>query len=103
MSKVTELGIDERKRVQIVIDWIGRMAREYGGSVYEKNIYYAWDWGQALCRECYGSSWNDVVPETPTWNDVSRAISWENGEWPDWVDQERMKITVVTKQRGEKK
>lgn len=78
------LTIDEQKRVQAVLAWTDRMARKYGGTVYEKNGK-TWDWGQALCRECYGPDWMKKVPETPTWEDIVRAKKWEDGEIPNWV------------------
>lgn len=76
---------DEQKRVNWVLAWLDRMTDKYGATVYEKNGK-TWDWGQALCRECYGEDWNDVVPETPAWNDIGRAKEWENGDIPEWVD-----------------
>jgi len=80
------LTLDEQKRVRWVLDWTERMAKKHDGIVYEKG-FKTWDWGQALCRECYGPDWMTVVPETPTWRDIARAQRWENGEIPDWVNQ----------------
>lgn len=77
------------------------MASKYGGSVYERNRYYPWDWGQALARECYGENWNSVVPDNPTRDDVSRAQLWENGDWPSWVDVERMNSHFTTNSEEE--
>lgn len=82
---MNDLTFDERKRVRWVLDWTSRMARKHGGTVYEKNGK-RWDWGQALCRECYGEGWNDIVPETPSWDDIARADRWEKEDIPDWVD-----------------
>ena len=87
---VDSLPLGEQKRVRWVLDWIGRMATKYGGIVYEKDGGW-WDWGQSLCRECYGKDWSKIVPETPTWNDIGTANMWEQGKIPNWVDQERMK------------
>jgi hypothetical protein len=81
-----------KPNTQYVIDWIGRMTRKYGGAVYEKKRGTWWDWGQALCREQYGEDWNDIVPPDPTIDDVIRASAWEKGDFPDWVDLERMNI-----------
>ena len=84
-----------------VCDWISRMAHKYNGIVYEKEteekVGKQWDWGQALCREIYGPGWNDD-PQfkedgengAPFMEHVIVAIRWENGEWPEWVDRERM-------------
>jgi len=82
------LTVDERRRVRWVLDWTERMAKKYGGTVYEKNGK-TWDWGQALCRECYGVDWMNKVPETPTWEDVARAKKWEEDEIPSWVDTKK--------------
>ena len=82
---------------QYVIDWMGRMTRKHGGVVYEKERGMWWDWGQALCREQYGEDWNDIVPPDPTIDDVGRASDWEKGDFPDWVDLERMNIMLGEK------
>ena len=79
----SNLSQDELNRVAWVMAWVIRMAEKHGGTVCEKGR--AWDWGQALCRECYGENWQDVVPETPTRDDIKRAMQWENGDIPDWV------------------
>ena len=68
-----------------VVDWIGRMTQKYGATVYEKNGKW-WDWGQALCRECYGEEWNKLNLIDPTMEDVRRAKAWEDGDIPEWVD-----------------
>lgn len=85
---IQDLPEDERKRVYWVLDWISRMAQKHGGTVHEKGGKN-WDWGQALCRECYGSDWNKVIDEqnitTPSWEDIARAKKWEDGETPPWV------------------
>lgn len=83
---------DEQKRVRWVMEWIHRMVQRYGGTVYEKETLRTWDWGQALCRECYGPDWNNVISErgieTPSWEDIGRAQRWEDGELPDWFANE---------------
>lgn len=90
-SSLKHLPADEARIVQSVVDWTGRMSNKYGGTVYEKGVNLRMDWGQALARECYGPNWNDIVPESPTRDDLHRAIRWENGDIPEWVDMERMK------------
>ena len=84
---LSNLPPDERERVVWVSDWISRMAEKYGGAVYDTNGK-TWDWGQALCRECYGEDWNDVIAElgieTPSREDIDRERRWEAGELPDW-------------------
>jgi len=82
---MNRLSFDEQKRVSYVLDWTSRMAKKYGGTVYEKNGK-TWDWGQALARECYGEDWNDIVSDTPSWDDIAHAKKWEEGEIPEWVD-----------------
>ncbi|MEM3452120.1 MAG: hypothetical protein QW835_00640 [Candidatus Hadarchaeum sp.] len=67
-----------------VIKWIRRMASKYGGIVYGKDGK-TYDWGQALMRECYGPDWCYLNLDKPTLQDVSRALAWENGEWPEWA------------------
>ena len=71
------------------------MAQKYGGTVYEKDSSKTWDWGQALCRELYGSDWmnnpdykeenvrEDSEPCNP--ETLAKAKSWEAGEIPEWV------------------
>lgn len=80
---ILSLPLEEQQRVNWVLNWMGRMARRYGGTVHDKSGK-TWDWGQALCRECYGENWNNIVPETPSWEDIDRARRWEKGELPDW-------------------
>ena len=84
---VTHLSEDEQRRVTWVLAWTSRMAGKYGGTVYDQSGQ-TWDWGQALCRECYGADWNNAIVEqgieTPTWDDIGRANRWEQGELPDW-------------------
>ena len=65
------LSEDEKRRVNWVLYWMGRMAKKYGGIVYDKETGEIWDWGQALCRECYGKDWNNEIErlnvQTPSW------------------------------------
>ena len=84
---ILSLPVEEQRRVNWVVDWTSRMAEKYGGVVYDKSGK-VWDWGQALCRECYGKDWNSEIMrlgiETPSWEDIDRAKRWENGELPSW-------------------
>lgn len=89
-SSLRHLPVEEAEVVESIINWIGRMAHKHGGTVYEKDVYLPLDWGQAIARECYGPDWNDIVPESPTRDDLHGAILWENGDVPNWVDTERM-------------
>ena len=95
MAGMERLPADEQRRIKWVINWTSRMAEKYGGIVYEKAtkemVGRSWDWGQALCRECYGLNWNDIVLDSPTWDDIGVATRWEQGEIPSWVDQYRTK------------
>jgi len=81
------LSVEEQKRINWVLDWTDRMARRYGGTVYDKKGL-RWDWGQALCRECYGEDWNNEIDrlniQTPSLEDIDRAKRWEEGELPEW-------------------
>ena len=83
------LTMQEQARVNWVIKWIDRMTEKCGGTVYQKHGKRL-DWGQALCRECYGPDWTKIVPGVPTWSDIQTAGAWEKGLIPDWVDSERM-------------
>ena len=75
-----------KPETRFVIDWCGRMAMRFGGPVYDTSQpSKLFDWGQALCRECYGIDWNDNVPDDPTSEDVERAKDWEAGDWPEWA------------------
>ena len=85
-----DINNDEQKRIDVTIAWIERMTKKLGATVYEKDRGMWWDWGQALCRECYGKEWNDLHLETPTWDNIQRALEWEKGKVPGWVNQKRM-------------
>jgi len=77
------------RNVQWVLGWIDRMVDRYGGCIYDKNGLVH-DWGQALARTCYGDNWTEVVPENPTDLDITKAIDWEKGNCPAWVDIRRL-------------
>ena len=84
-----DLTLDERKRVDACLDWIYKMADKYGGICYEKNGK-SWDWGQALCRLCYGADWQNYIVKnditTPSWDDLEKGQRWFEGETPEWFD-----------------
>jgi len=66
--------------------WLERMTTRYGCTVYGP-AGQRYDWGQALAREVHGENpkrW----PDNPIEEDISRAIRWEAGEWPGWVNRE---------------
>ena len=71
------------------------MTHNYGSTVYEKDRHQWWDWGQAIAREQYGVDWNDIVPPEPTLEDIQRAKEWEQGDFPEWVDLNRMGIAMI--------
>jgi len=75
------------------------MAQKYDGVVYDR-IMGGWrggmDWGQALCRECFGIHWQKhphfkALEENdgPTQKEADRAKRWEEGEWPIWAYTEK--------------
>ena len=68
---------------KIVIEWIGRMSRKYGGTV-TTNDGEKLDWGQALCRARYGKDWNKITTEEgieePDDEAVTIAMKWERKE-----------------------
>jgi hypothetical protein len=88
-----------------VLGWVDYMAQTHGGTVWQQDGKQL-DWGQALMRECYGPEWNEKVSEAetiadakgvpedgpPTWDDWQRALRWAEGEWPEWVDIERIGV-----------
>jgi len=72
-----------------VFEWVKRMSNEHGPTVRSKDGT-TFDWGQALCREQFGSNWQKHMTlhniAAPTKQDLERAKRWENGEVPDWVE-----------------
>ena len=76
---------DSPHNVNVILSWTSRMARAYGGTVYERSNGKAWDWGQAICREQYGPNWSSLGLDSPTGEDVERALEWELGDWPKWA------------------
>ncbi|MFA5313251.1 MAG: hypothetical protein WC375_08070 [Methanomassiliicoccales archaeon] len=79
---------EQRENVVFVLNWVNRMSQLYGDTVHDKEGV-AYDWGQALCRECYGVEWDKFMMENnirmPGSDEVAKAKSWEAGEIPDWV------------------
>ena len=69
-----------------LIEWIERMSGKYSGIVHGADGR-TYDWGQALAREMYGQNWAVLdIPDDPSDADVRRAIQWERGDWPAWVE-----------------
>ena len=69
----------------LVLRWIDRMTVRYGHGVWAENGKF-YDWGQSLCVEMYGYD-HENWPDYPTSEDVERALEWENGDIPSWVDR----------------
>jgi hypothetical protein len=92
---IQNLPYEEQQRVNWVLDWISRMTDKFGGTCREKEtsetVGKSWDWGQALCRLCYGEDWNNYISEqnieTPSWEDIEKAKEWEAGKNPEWWDR----------------
>ena len=78
---------------QWLIDWCGRMAAKYGGTVYDGNKRL--DWGQAMCRQAFGPDWmndddfksfdNSSSDEPASGYVIEVCKRWESGEWPQWA------------------
>ena len=85
---MTYYGPDITKNSAAVIEWIDRMQRRFGYWVHGRGG--RWDWGQALCVEMYGTD-HRTWPDSPADADVQRALAWEQGNWPDWVEDPRPK------------
>jgi hypothetical protein len=66
-----------------IIGWINRMSETHG-SIVTDLLGNTYDWGQALCRECYGEDWENIQVSNPPDNDLLRAQDWEDGLWPEW-------------------
>lgn len=81
---------------KFLVEWTSRMAKKYGGIVYDKEMGKTWDWGQALAREMYGPEWNknsdfekEDEQDSPNPETVERAKRWEAGEHPKWARYEK--------------
>jgi hypothetical protein len=80
---------------EVIIGWIGRMANNFGGEVFDRELNRIWDWGQALCRLRWGKDWmnnqefRDLESQAPSPlpddTDVANAKAWETGQWPEWA------------------
>jgi len=83
---------------QYFIFWTSEMAARYGGTVWENGKQ--WDWGQAIYREMYGPNWMkdkgfqemDRIPvnQPAPIEIIRRCQDWRKGNWPDWVDRDKM-------------
>ena len=73
-----------------IFNWVKRMTDLHGPDVLAEDGEKL-DWGQALCREQFGVDWKHYMMENnismPTKSDLEKAIEWEKGNIPDWVDQ----------------
>jgi hypothetical protein len=78
----------DKEVINGILEWVNRMNLAHGNTIKDKdgNEY---DWGQALCRECYGEDWSNYMVENniryPEQKELDRAIKWENGEIPEWA------------------
>lgn len=79
----------EKNVINEIFGWVKRMSEKNGSIVISKDGT-KYDWGQALCREQFGKEWQSYMIENniriPTEQDLEKAIKWENGEIPDWVE-----------------
>jgi len=73
-----------------IFEWVKRMTGKYG-SIVKTIEGTELDWGQALCREQFGTDWEQYMLQNnitmPTKADLEKAIEWEEGNIPDWVNQ----------------
>ena len=87
---IDQLNIkEEQKRIVLeIFEWVKRMNEKYG-LVVTSVLGVKYDWGQALCREQFGTDWKNYMASNniylPTQEDLDRALEWENGNIPNWV------------------
>ena len=85
-----ELLPEQKLVVMEIFEWVKRMSEKHGPTIHSTNGE-EYDWGQALCREQFGANWQQYMVEhnisMPTRKDLERAIEWEEGNVPDWVEQ----------------
>jgi hypothetical protein len=87
-----EIGVERDEKTVIigVLGWAKRMAEKNGDTVIDKNGAKL-DWGQALCREQFGINWQNYMQTNniskPTNADFDKALEWEHGATPEWVDK----------------
>jgi len=84
-----ELLPEQRLVVMGIFEWVKRMTEKFGPTVHSKSGE-RFDWGQALCREQFGINWMQDMQTMniymPTKKDLDRAIEWENGDVPEWIE-----------------
>jgi len=88
---VNQVNITQNQKEVVIeiLNWAKRMKEKYGDIVVSKTGDN-YDWGEALCREQFGPDWqhymisNDIT--IPTKKDLLRAIEWEKGDEPSWVN-----------------
>jgi hypothetical protein len=87
-----EIGVerDEKTVILGILGWAKRMSENFGETIFD-NHGNQFDWGQALCREQFGPNWHQHMQTNniskPTNADLDRALEWENGVTPDWIDR----------------
>lgn len=78
---------------KLIMEWIDTMTDRYGGVVYDREGRQ-YTWGQALLRECLGPDWAKLSSkdpcDVPSDHHAFRAMKWQAGAWPEWVDRQRM-------------
>ena len=85
---LSNLTQEQQSNIRFVLEWVNRMSERFGSTIQDMsgNEY---DWGQALCRECYGDHWDDFMKKhnvtMPGAEAVEIAKRWEDGEIPEWA------------------
>jgi len=91
-SALDEIGVkrDEKTVILGILGWAKRMSENFGETIIDRNDNQ-FDWGQALCRERFGPDWQQYMQNNniskPTNADLDRALEWENGITPDWINR----------------
>lgn len=86
----TLVQIKEEANALWIIHWCERMTQQYGDTVRDITGK-DWKWHHAIFNEQHG--WpptDDKLNTAPSLADNLRAVDWEAGTWPLWVDKEHM-------------